>query len=195
MQIYICVKGVREGGRESEMQGACKARVWCVLRERGIYIYTCRDREREKERKAGVCVCVSIYLYIHTYTYTYVTHVHICERQSFILIKERGAKFYIYKREKDIDSQIHFVCANWHLCRGVESRRERVRDARRVCDVYWETEAYVHIHTCIHTERERKKERKTGVCVCVCIYLSIYLVIYLSIYYAYTYLCTDRVNI
>jgi hypothetical protein len=27
LQIYICVKGVREGGRESEMQGACKARV------------------------------------------------------------------------------------------------------------------------------------------------------------------------
>ncbi len=27
MQIYICVKGVREGGRESEMQGEFKARV------------------------------------------------------------------------------------------------------------------------------------------------------------------------
>jgi hypothetical protein len=24
---FICVKGVREGGREPEMQGACKARV------------------------------------------------------------------------------------------------------------------------------------------------------------------------
>ena len=27
MQTFIGVKGVREGGRESEMQGACKARV------------------------------------------------------------------------------------------------------------------------------------------------------------------------
>ncbi len=59
--IFVSGGWVKEG--ESQR---CKARVGCVLRERGIcirtYIHTYRERERERERQ--VCVCVCVYLSI-----------------------------------------------------------------------------------------------------------------------------------